>query len=415
MFQLVFYLVFILMTLQSSKKSTKNYFGFSNDIVYLDFNRKNKSGNYVYVKYVMDFRWHCPACAKIPQYQEHCDYSIFSLRSYGDSYTIVCPHGHKLNTYLYLKNNNCALKHVIHIYLVHTLFATARIFIKSKAYSEDPEDKDKWLKKRQFFHLEWSPIIDTELLEVIWDMALDTYNVMVHTSSSNLLTIGDCDEKYDDFATMLEYNDGKPDKRITKFCQRMVMADGKNKYNNRPILGKVHKRMKKVKVYDKVLKRKVTILVENDAEDNPLDPWNIDNAFIDMIVADYVESTQWFRNRVEIQIVNVEQGTSGKNGTASGKNGTKGKKDSVTGKKESTSGKKDYRNRVEIQIVNVEQGTSGKKESTSGKKESTSGKKDSSGKNGTIKKKDSTSGKKDSTEGKNGTATGKKDSSTDSA
>ena len=392
MFQLFFYITVIIMTLQSSKKSTKNYFGFSNDIVYLDFNRKDKSGNYVYVKYVMDFRWHCPACAKIPQYQEHCDYSIFSLRSYGDSYTIVCPHGHKLNTYLYLKNNNCALKHVIHIYLVHTLFATARIFIKSKAYSED---KDKWLKKRQFFHLEWSPILDTELLEVIWDMALDTYNVMVHTSSSNLLTIGDCDEKYDDFATMLEYNDGKPDKRITKFCQRMVMADGKNKYNSRPILGKEHKRMKKIKVYDKVLKRKVTILVENDAEDNPLDPWNIDNAFIDMIVADYVESTQWFRNRVEIQIVDVKQGTKGKNGTASGK--------------------KDYRNRVEIQIVNVEQGTKEKKESTSGKKESTSGKKDSSGKNGTIKKKDSTSGKKDSTEGKNGTATGKKDSSTDSA
>ena len=415
MIQLFFYVTFIIMTLQSSKKSTKNYFGFSNDIVYLDFNRKDKSGNYVYVKYVMDFRWHCPACAKIPQYQEHCDYSIFSLRSYGDSYTIVCPHGHKLNTYLYLKNNNCALKHVIHIYLVHTLFATARIFIKSKAYSEDPEDKDKWLKKRQFFHLEWSPIIDTELLEVIWDMALDTYNIMVHTSSSNLLMIGDCDEKYDDFATMLEYNEGKPDKRITKFCQRMVMADGKNKYNSRPILGKEHKRMKKIKVYDKVLKRKVTVLVENDVEDNPLDPWNIDNAFIDMIVADYVESTQWFRNRVEIQIVDVKQGIKGKNGTTSGKNGTKGKKDSVTGKKESTSDKKDYRNMVEIQIVNVEQGTKGKKESTSGKKESTSGKKDSSGKNGTIKKKDSTSGKKDSTEGKNGTATGKKDSSTDSA
>ena len=412
MFQLFFYFVSILMTLQSSKKSTKNYFGFSNDIVYLDFNRKDKSGNYVYVKYVMDFRWHCPACAKIPQYQEHCDYSIFSLRSYGDSYTIVCPHGHKLNTYLYLKNNNCALKHVIHIYLVHTLFATARIFIKSKAYSED---KDKWLKKRQFFHLEWSPIIDTELLEVIWDMALDTYNTMVHTSSSNLLMIGDCDEKYDDFATMLEYNEGKPDKRITKFCQRMVMADGKNKYNSRPILGKEHKRMKKIKVYDKVLKRKVTVLVENDVEDNPLDPWNIDNAFIDMIVADYVESTQWYINRVEIQIVDVKQGIKGKNGTASGKNGTKGKKDSVTGKKESTSDKKDYRNMVEIQIVNVEQGTKGKKESTSGKKESTSGKKDSSGKNGTIKKKDSTSKKKDSTEGKNGTATGKKDSSTDSA
>ena len=415
MIQLFFYFISILMTLQSSKKSTKNYFGFSNDIVYLDFNRKDKSGNYVYVKYVMDFRWHCPACAKIPQYQEHCDYSIFSLRSYGDSYTIVCPHGHKLNTYLYLKNNNCALKHVIHIYLVHTLFATARIFIKSKAYSEDPEDKDKWLKKRQFFHLEWSPIIDTELLEVIWDMALDTYNTMVHTSSSNLLMIGDCDEKYDDFATMLEYNDGKPDKRITKFCQRMVMADGKNKYNSRPILGKVHKRMKKIKVYDKVLKRNVTILVENDAEDNPLDPWNLDKAFINMIIADYVESTQWFRNRVEIQIVNVKQGTTGKNGTASGKNGTKGKKDSTSGKKESTSGKKDYRNMVEIQIVNVEQGTKGKKESTSGKKESTTGKKDSSGKNGTIKKKDSTSGKNGSTEGKNGTATGKKDSSTDSA
>ena len=412
MFQLFFYFIPIIMTLQSSKKSTKNYFGFSNDIVYLDFNRKDKSGNYVYVKYVMDFRWHCPACAKIPQYQEHCDYSIFSLRSYGDSYTIVCPHGHKLNTYLYLKNNNCALKHVIHIYLVHTLFATARIFIKSKAYSED---KDKWLKKRQFFHLEWSPIIDTELLEVIWDMALDTYNTMVHTSSSNLLLIGDCDEKYDDFATMLEYNEGKPDKRITKFCQRMVMADGKNKYNSRPILGKEHKRMKKIKVYDKVLKRKVTVLVENDAEDNPLDPWNIDNAFIDMVVADYVESTQWFRNRVEIQIVDVKQGTGRKNGKASGKNGTKGKKDSVTGKKESTSGKKDYRNMVEIQIVNVEQGTKGKKESTSGKKESTSGKKDSSGKNGTSSKKDSTSGKKDSTEGKNGTTTGKKDSSTDSA
>ena len=412
MFQLFFYFISILMTLQSSKKSTKNYFGFSNDIVYLDFTKKDKSGNYVYVKYVMDFRWHCPACAKIPQYQEHCDYSIFSLRSYGDSYTIVCPHGHKLNTYLYLKNNNCALKHVIHIYLVHTLFATARIFIKSKAYSEDA---DKWLKKRQFFHLEWSPIIDTELLEVIWDMALDTYNTMVHTSSSNLLTIGDCDEKYDDFATMLEYNEGKPDKRITKFCQRMVMADGKNKYNSRPILGKEHKRMKKIKVYDKVLKRKVTILVENDAEDNPLDPWNLDNAFINMIIADYVESTQWFINRVEIQIVDVKQGTPGKNGTASGKNGTKGKKDSVTGKKESTSGKKDYRNMVEIQIVNVEQGTKGEKESTSGKKESTSGKKDSSGKNGTIKKKDSTSGKKGSTEGKNDTATGKKDSSAGSA
>ena len=412
MFQLFFYFVSILMTLQSSKKSTKNYFGFSNDIVYLDFNRKDKSGNYVYVKYVMDFRWHCPACAKIPQYQEHCDYSIFSLRSYGDSYTIVCPHGHKLNTYLYLKNNNCALKHVIHIYLVHTLFATARIYIKSKAYSEDA---NKWLKKRQFFHLEWSPIIDTELLEVIWDMALDTYNIMVHTSSSNLLTIGDCDERYDDFATMLEYNEGKPDKRITKFCQRMVMADGKNKYNSRPILGKEHKRMKKIKVYDKVLKRKVTILVENDAEDNPLDPWNLDKAFINMIIADYVESTQWYINRVEIQIVDVKQGIKGKNGTASGKNGTKGKKDSVTGKKESTSGKKDYRNMVEIQIVNVEQGTKGKKESTSGKKESTSGKKDSSGKNGTIKKKDSTSGKNGSTEGKNGTATGKKDSSTDSA
>ena len=409
MIQLFFYVTFIIMTLQSSKKSTKNYFGFSNDIVYLDFNRKDKSGNYVYVKYVMDFRWHCPACAKIPQYQEHCDYSIFSLRSYGDSYTIVCPHGHKLNTYLYLKNNNCALKHVIHIYLVHTLFATARIFIKSKAYSEDPEDKDKWLKKRQFFHLEWSPIIDTELLEVIWDMALDTYNTMVHTSSSNLLTIGDCDEKYDDFATMLEYNDGKPDKRITKFCQRMVMADGKNKYNSRPILGKVHKRMKKIKVYDKVLKRNVTILVENDAEDNPLDPWNLDKAFINMIIADYVESTQWFRNRVEIQIVNVEQGTTGKNGT------TSNKKESTSNKKDSATGKKDYRNMVEIQIVNVEQGTKGKKESTSGKKESTTGKKDSSGKNGTIKKKDSTSKKKDSTEGKNGTATGKKDSSTDSA
>ena len=189
----------------------------------------------------------------------------------------------------------------------------------------------------------------------------------------------------------------------------MVMADGKNKYNSRPILGKVHKRMKKIKVYDKVLKRNVTILVENDAEDNPLNPWNLDKAFINMIIADYVESTQWFRNRVEIQIVNVEQGTTGKNGTASNK------KESTSNKKDSATGKKDYRNMVEIQIVNVEQGTKGKKESTSGKKESTTGKKDSSGKNGTIKKKDSTSGKKGSTEGKNGTATGKKDSSTDSA
>lgn len=384
MFQLFFYFIPILMTLQSSKKSTKNYFGFSNDIVYLDFNRKDKSGNYVYVKYVMDFRWHCPACAKIPQYQEHCDYSIFSLRSYGDSYTIVCPHGHKLNTYLYLKNNNCALKHVIHIYLVHTLFATARIYIKSKAYSEDA---DKWLKKRQFFHLEWSPIIDTELLEVIWDMSLDIYNVMVHTSSSNLLTIGDCDESYDDFAAMLEYNEGKPDKRITKFCQRMVMADGKNKYNSRPILGKEHKRMKKIKVYDKVLKRKVTVLVDNDVEDNPLDPWNIDNAFIDMIVADYVESTQWFRNRVEIQIVDVKQSTERKDNTkgkeSTGRNNNTERKD-VTERKESTERKyntkgKDctkrkessthrYRNMVEIQIVDVKQGTE-KKDSTKGKDE----------------------------------------------
>lgn len=394
------------MTLQSSNKSTKNYFGFSNDIVYLNFNRKDKSGNYVYVKYVMDFRWHCPACAKIPQYQEHCDYSIFSLRSYGDSYTIICPHGHKLNTYLYLKNNNCALKHVIHIYLVHTLFATARIFIKSKAYSEDPEDKDKWLKKRQFFHLEWSPIIDTELLEVIWDMALDTYNIMVHTSSSNLLTIGDCDESYDDFATMLEYNDGKPDKRITKFCQRMVMADGKNKYNSRPILGKEHKRMKKIKVYDKVLKRKVTVLVDNDVEDNPLDPWNIDNAFIDMIVADYVESTQWFRNRVEIQIVDVEQGTGRKDNTKgkestgrkynTGRNNNTERKES-TERNDNTKGKGGterkksashlYRNMVEIQIVDVEQSTKGKDETKikdgTEKKDSTKGKDETKGKDST--------------------------------
>lgn len=303
------------MTLQNSK-STKKYFGFSNDIVYLDFNKKDKSGNYVYVKYVMDFRWHCPACANVPEYQKYCDYSIFSMRNYGDDYTLKCPHGHKLNTYLYLKDRNCALKHVIHIYLVHTLFATARIFIQSKEHSED-EDKDKWLRKKQFFRREWSPVLDTELLEVIWDMALETYNIMVHVSTSNLLTIGDCDESYDDFAAMLEYNDGKPDKRITKFCQRMVMADGKNKYSNRPVLGKTHKRMKKIKVYDKLLRRNVTVLVENDADDNPLDPWNLDNAFINMIIADYVESVNWYINRVQVQIVIVEPGATRRAGSPS--------------------------------------------------------------------------------------------------
>lgn len=298
------------MTLQNSK-STKKYFGFSNDIVYLDFNKKDKSGNYVYVKYVMDFRWHCPACANVPEYQKYCDYSIFSMRNYGDDYTLKCPHGHKLNTYLYLKDRNCALKHVIHIYLVHTLFATARIFIQSKEHSED---KDKWLRKRQFFRREWSPVLDTELLEVIWDIALKIYNTMVHVSSSNLLIIGDCDERNDDPATMLEYNEGKPDKRITKFCQRMVMADDKNKYNSRPILGKVHKKIRKVEIYDKELGANVTVFVENKG---PLDPWNIDIAFVNMILADYVESVNWYRNRIQIQIVTLEPGATREAGSPS--------------------------------------------------------------------------------------------------
>ena len=271
------------MTLQNS---TKKYFAFTNDIFYFEYTEDKL----VYKKYNMDFRWYCPACNKIPECKGYKGYSICSLRCYSDDYTIKCPRGHKLNMYLYLKNNNCSMKHVIHIYLIHIIFATARIYIQSK---ENTEDKDKWLEKRQFFRKNWSPVLDTEFLETIWDTVLKTYHTIINIDTSYFSVICDCDEGNNEYGGLFEEGKGK---KITQFCQKMIDA-----YDHaaRPIIDIARKKVVKIKEeYDEILGMNIKIKFKGVADS--LEPEKLDEAFIDILIADYVESTKY---KLKIQIV----------------------------------------------------------------------------------------------------------------
>ena len=273
------------MTLQNSK-FTKKYFAFTNDIYYFEY----IEDKLVYKKYNMDFRWYCPACNKIPECKGYKGYSICSLRCYSDDYTIKCPRGHKLNMYLYLKNNNCSMKHVIHIYLIHIIFATARIYIQSK---ENTEDKDKWLEKRQFFRKNWSPVLDTEFLEAIWDTVLETYHTIIHIDTCYFSVICDCDEGNDEYGGLFEEGKGK---KITQFCQKMIDAYD---YAARPIIDIARKKVVKIKEeYDEILGMNIKIKFKGVADS--LNPEKLDEAFIDILIADYVESTKY---KLKIQIV----------------------------------------------------------------------------------------------------------------
>lgn len=273
------------MTLQNIKP-TKKYFAFTNDIFYFEYTEDKL----VYKEYNMDFRWYCPACDKIPECQGYKGYSICSLRCYSDDYTIKCPRGHKLNMYLYLKNNNCSMKHVIHIYLIHITFATARIYIQSK---KNTIDKDKWLSKRQFFRKNWSPVLDTEFLEAIWDTVLKTYHTIINIDTSYFSVICDCDEGNNEFGGLFEEGKGK---KITQFCQKMIDAYD---YAARPIIDIARKKEVKIKEeYDEILGMNIKIKFKGAAYS--LEPEKLDEAFIDILISDYVESTKY---KLKIQIV----------------------------------------------------------------------------------------------------------------
>ena len=273
------------MTLQNIKP-TKKYFAFTNDIFYFEYTEDKL----VYKKYNMDFRWYCPACNKIPECKGYKGYSICSLRCYSDDYTIKCPRNHKLNMYLYLKNNNCSMKHVIHIYLIHIIFATARIYIKSK---ETTLDKDKWLDKRQFFRKNWSPVLDTEFLEAIWDTVLKTYHTIIHIDTCYFSVICDCDEGNNEYGGLFEEGKGK---KITQFCQKMIDAYD---YAARPIIDMARKKVVKIKEeYDEILGMNIKIKFKGVADS--LEPEKLDEAFIDILISDYVESTKY---KLKIQIV----------------------------------------------------------------------------------------------------------------
>lgn len=273
------------MTLQNIKP-TKKYFAFPNDIFYFEYTEDKL----VYKKYNMDFRWYCPACDKIPECKGYKGYSICSLRCYSDDYTIKCPRNHKLNMYLYLRNNNCSMKHVIHIYLIHIIFATARIYIKSK---ENTIDKDKWLKKRQFFRYNWSPVLDTEFLEAIWDTVLKTYHTIINIDTSYFSVICDCDEGNNEYGGLFEEGKGK---KITQFCQKMIDAYD---YAARPIIDIARKKEVKIKEeYDEILGMNIKIKFKGAAYS--LEPEKLDEAFIDILISDYVESTKY---KLKIQIV----------------------------------------------------------------------------------------------------------------
>lgn len=273
------------MTLQNSKP-TKKYFAFTNDIFYFEYTEDKL----VYKKYNMDFRWYCPACNKIPECKGYKGYSICSLRCYSDDYTIKCPRGHKLNMYLYLKNNNCSMKHVIHIYLIHIIFATARIYIKSK---EKAIDKDIWLVKRQFFRKNWSPVLDTEFLETIWDIVLKTYHTIINIDTSYFSVICDCDEGNNKYGGLFE--EGK-EKKITQYCQKMIDAYN---YTARPIIDIARKKVVKImEECDEILGMNIKIKFKGAAYS--LEPEKLDEAFIDILIADYVESNKY---KLKIQIV----------------------------------------------------------------------------------------------------------------
>lgn len=274
------------MTLQNSKP-TKKYFSFTNNIYYLEY----IEDKLVYKNYHMDFRWHCPACDKIPECQGYKGYSICSLRCYSDDYTIKCPRGHKLNMYLYLKNKNCGMKHIIDIYLIHIIFATARIYIKSK---ETTRDKDKWLQKRQFFRKNWSPVLDTEFLEAIWDTVLKTYHTITNIDTSYFSVICDCDEGNNEYGGLFEEGEGK---KITQFCQRMIDVYD---YAARPIIDIARKKVVKIREeYDEILGMNIKIKFKGVADS--LEPEKLDEAFMDIIIADYVESTK-YKHKIIIQI-----------------------------------------------------------------------------------------------------------------
>lgn len=274
------------MTLQNSKP-TKKYFAFTNDIFYFEYTEDKL----VYKKYNMNFRWHCPACDKIPECKGYKGYSICSLRCYSDDYTIKCPRGHKLNMYLYLRNNNCSMKHVIHIYLIHIIFATARIYIQSK---KNTRDKDKWLGKRQFFRKNWSPVLDTEFLEAIWDIVLKTYHAIINIDTSYFSVICDCDEGNNEYGGLFEEGNGK---KITQFCQKMIDAYD---YAARPIIDIAKKKVVKImEEYDEILGMNIKIKFKGAAYS--LEPEKLDEAFIDIIIADYVESNK-HKQKIIIQI-----------------------------------------------------------------------------------------------------------------
>lgn len=272
------------MTLQNSKP-TKKYFAFTNDIYYFEYTEDKL----VYKKYNMNFRWYCPACNKIPECKGYKGYSICSLRCYSDDYTIKCPRGHKLNMYLYLRNNNCSMKHVIHIYLIHIIFATARIYIKSK---EKAIDKDIWLVKRQFFRKNWSPVLDTEFLETIWDIVLKTYHTIINIDTCYFSVICDCDEGNNKYSGLFEEGNGK---KITQYCQKMIDAYN---YTARPIIDIARKKVVKImEECDEILGMNIKIKFKGAAD--TLEPEKLDEAFIDILIADYVESTKY---KLKIQI-----------------------------------------------------------------------------------------------------------------
>ena len=266
---------------EQNTKPTKDYFAFTNDIYYLGYYK----GNPVNIHYDMiKFRWYCPACDKIPECKGYKGYSICSLKCYSNNYTIKCPRGHKLNMYLYLKNNNCTMKHIIDMYLIHILFATARMFIQTKENSKD-KDKNKWLMKKQFFYNDWSPKLDTELLKAIWDTVLETYHTIVDNDSSYFILISYCDKNNNEYNNFFDNDTGS---KITQLCHKMIEADD---FAPRPILELAKKKVKEIREeYDEILGMNIKIKIKCGDDDYSLDPEKLDAAFMEIIIADYVES-----------------------------------------------------------------------------------------------------------------------------
>ena len=256
------------MTLQNSKTNKKEYFVFHNGITYFDFTSDKE------VKYIMDFRWVCPACAKF--IKTHDGYNIFQLRSFEDDFTIKCPRGHKINMYLYLVKYKCNAKHVIHLYLIHILFASARWFIQA-----NPDTP--WSKKIVKFKGTWSPVLDTDLLKILWyDYALEYFKVMVQEVESKLLEIMLLDEGNNDLATMYIF-EGKPVDKLKKHCEFIVLSTTHNNICKRPKLFKFNR--------SKINKEDV---------DCPIDPYVLDSAFGDIIIADYAETLEWYKRNWDV-------------------------------------------------------------------------------------------------------------------